>query len=169
MTQEEEKEAEYFRQLVTDLQLVGVTGSAIGEFCGVQERQVFNWKNGDRPRGMTAVKLFLLHSKHCCTKKETAVNLDQDAISANRERAPYNGPAVYFLWLQGEIVYIGKAKSLISRLAEHFKTKVFDEVSHVVCDEKDLDRVEREAIIRYQPKLNKMIVSMNRSAAITSL
>lgn len=35
----------------------------IADEIGVTLRQVSNWKTGDRPKGMKAVKLYLFHAK----------------------------------------------------------------------------------------------------------
>lgn len=37
----------------------------IAEHVGVSERQVRHWKAGDKPKGMNAVKLYLLHWRQC--------------------------------------------------------------------------------------------------------
>lgn len=50
-------EYEYWRGLIQSLQNRGITLEKIAEHCGVSLRQVSNWKSGDRPLGLKAVKL----------------------------------------------------------------------------------------------------------------
>ncbi len=50
-------EWEHWRKLIEELQAKGITLEKIAEACGVTLRQVSNWKTGDRPLGLTAVKL----------------------------------------------------------------------------------------------------------------
>jgi transposase len=56
-----EDETGYWRQVICDLQDNGMTLEKIAEYMGVSDRQVSNWKNGDRPKGLTALKLYMLH------------------------------------------------------------------------------------------------------------
>lgn len=58
------EEQQYWRKLIEDLQDCGVTLERIAEEIGVSDRQVTNWKSGDRPKGLNALKLYLLHVKH---------------------------------------------------------------------------------------------------------
>lgn len=60
MSEEQQK----WRQMVLDLQEV-MTIAQIAESLDVAPRQVWRWKEGDRPKGMTAVRLYLLHVKRC--------------------------------------------------------------------------------------------------------
>jgi hypothetical protein len=57
-------ERERWRAIVLELQEV-MTIAAIAEAVEVEPRQVWRWKEGDRPLGMTAVRLYLLHVKRC--------------------------------------------------------------------------------------------------------
>lgn len=57
-------EQQYWRGLVEDLQGV-MTIAQIADEVGVQERQVWRWKTGDRPKGMAAIRVYLLHVKRC--------------------------------------------------------------------------------------------------------
>lgn len=58
------EEQENWREMVLDLQEV-MTIAAIAEQCQVEPRQVWRWKDGDRPMGFNAVRLYLLHVKRC--------------------------------------------------------------------------------------------------------
>jgi transcriptional regulator with XRE-family HTH domain len=56
-------EWEHWRKLIEELQAKGITLEKIAESCGVTLRQVSNWKTGDRPLGLTAVKLEALRMR----------------------------------------------------------------------------------------------------------
>lgn len=56
----------YWRGVIEELQ-IKFTLEYIAAEIGVSERQVSNWKAGDRPKGMRAVKLYLFHAKHRTT------------------------------------------------------------------------------------------------------
>lgn len=51
------QEQEYWKTLIQFLQDNNYPISRIAEYMGVSERQVSNWKSGQRPVGMQAVKL----------------------------------------------------------------------------------------------------------------
>lgn len=60
-----EQEKEYWRQIVSDLQDV-MTVAEMALELDANERQVWRWKSGaDRPMGMMAIKVYLLHVKRC--------------------------------------------------------------------------------------------------------
>ena len=65
---------------------------------------------------------------------------------------------VYFLLLEGEIVYIGRSVNIYSRVSTHLyeKTKVFDEVKFIECDKKHLEELEYTCINKFKPRLNKV-------------
>jgi hypothetical protein len=69
-----------WRQIVLDLQDV-MTIAAIAEEVQVEPRQVWRWKDGDRPLGMTAVRLYLLHVKRCPQRQGHAGH-SQDSAKA---------------------------------------------------------------------------------------
>ncbi|CAN5494158.1 hypothetical protein BH09BAC4_BH09BAC4_08770 [soil metagenome] len=66
-------------------------------------------------------------------------------------------PCIYYLInANDEVVYVGQTMSLYPRLLNHkFSGKEFVRFSFIPCDESDLDRLEQEAIARFQPELNK--------------
>jgi hypothetical protein len=61
MTPEQEKD--FWLRMITDLNEKFTLHYLAQEF-GVSERQVSNWKCGDRPKGFTAIKVYLFHAKH---------------------------------------------------------------------------------------------------------
>lgn len=57
------KEQEYWSRVVCELQEL-FTLAYLAKEMGVSERQVSNWKDGDRPLGLTAIRLYEFHAKH---------------------------------------------------------------------------------------------------------
>ena len=68
MNREEEKE--YWPRLINELNEKFTLEYLAREF-GVSERQVSNWKKGERPLGFKAIKIYLFHGKRCITLQET--------------------------------------------------------------------------------------------------
>ena len=89
---------------------------------------------------------------------EQEAKLTAEAIRANRAPFPYSGPAVYFLWKGDELLYIGQAVNLFTRVATHLKDKDFDGFSYISCRREELNELERRAILMWQPLLNKRFV-----------
>ena len=59
------EEQEYWRRLIAELQKV-MTIAAIAEAAGVEDRQVWRWKAGERvPRGLQAIVVYKLHVERC--------------------------------------------------------------------------------------------------------
>ena len=83
------------------------------------------------------------------------------------------GAGVYALIYAEEVVYVGRAKDLITRIYSHrnvwkrFKKGVrlptnvkpilFSRFVYWPCGEFDLDRLEREMIAKYRPKHNTLL------------
>lgn len=62
---------------------------------------------------------------------------------------------VYFLFLSGEIVYIGQSINIMKRLIEHdFDGKVFDSFGYLEFEKKYLNYEERRLIKLYRPRYN---------------
>src|SRR6266702_42664 len=88
------------------------------------------------------------------------------------------GSGVYALCFASEVVYVGKAKRLLTRIYSHRSAwerkrkgvrlppnvKVIPFSSFFVrpCDESDMDRLEREMIAKYKPKHNEMLIPKRR-------
>jgi len=62
---------------------------------------------------------------------------------------------IYYLFKNGEIVYVGQSVFCEKRIIAHFYNKDFDEYEIKKVEKKCLDKVEIKAIIKYQPKYNK--------------
>jgi len=62
---------------------------------------------------------------------------------------------IYFLKLDGELVYIGQTKTFFVRMAAHDKSGIeWDEVIFFKTNIKNLCLVEKELIYRYKPAFN---------------
>lgn len=63
---------------------------------------------------------------------------------------------IYFLIKNEEVVYVGQTHNGFYRVYEH-TDKDYDIAYYIDYDVDDLDKVEGEYIIKYQPKYNKML------------
>ena len=62
---------------------------------------------------------------------------------------------IYFLYDGDDVVYIGQATCLRTRLKSHVKDKTFDRVSFEYCKLSDVLEKESSYINQYRPKYNK--------------
>lgn len=64
--------------------------------------------------------------------------------------------AIYFLFHEDKLVYIGQTKNLMMRVGHHiYRQKIiFDQYAFVEVAEKDLNRIERELIEKHRPPCN---------------
>lgn len=66
-----------------------------------------------------------------------------------------DGPKVYFLCHQGEVVYVGKTTRPIEhRLSSHAGQKMWDSVYAIPVQEADIDSVEQRYIRELHPRFN---------------
>lgn len=68
---------------------------------------------------------------------------------------------VYFLIRHNEIVYVGQAADIISRVYHHTQKKVFDSFSYLEC-EGDMNLIEAEYILRFFPVYNQQLPQNDR-------
>ena len=80
-----------------------------------------------------------------------------DVGLSNRGDELRNGPGIYFLFCGSDVVYVGQAVSVISRVAQHCKDKRFTSASFVPMKKCDLDFVESYLIPILLPDMNKHI------------
>lgn len=73
-------EQEYWARLIQELQTIGVTLERIAEHLGVSDRQVSNWKNGQRPIGMVAVRLVTFHMEQRRVLQGSALHGATDSV-----------------------------------------------------------------------------------------
>lgn len=76
-------------------------------------------------------------------------------LSRHIKRAPVSPRCcVYFLASDKEVVYVGQAVNLYSRVYEHLRSKSFDEVFFIEVPQNELDATEGAFIRALNPKLN---------------
>lgn len=65
-------------------------------------------------------------------------------------------PGIYFLCNEGQVVYIGKAVDIGSRIMDHKRNpdKIFDSVYFICCHLDQLTRIEAACIKNFRPPLN---------------
>ncbi len=85
----------------------------------------------------------------------------------------YNGKyVIYYLYLDGELQYIGQTKCLFRRIQTHAQSKAFDDIGIADHDERAkmfnneerkqyMDFCETAEILKRRPKLNKKQLSDN--------
>lgn len=61
---DEKEEIERWYRMVNDLREL-LTIEDFAQRVGVTERTVCNWQNGDRPMGLKAIRVYLLHVELC--------------------------------------------------------------------------------------------------------
>jgi hypothetical protein len=62
---------------------------------------------------------------------------------------------IYFLFKDGELVYIGQSKNVLSRISAHKSAGiVFDEFAYRLCERHELNRLEAAYTALHRPKLN---------------
>lgn len=88
---------------------------------------------------------------------------EKEAVSIGRP--PY--ALVYFLLLDGEVVYVGQTVMGTGRIGAHTEDKYFDDVYAIRCNPTELDELEDYYIWKYMPKYNRKpnsvkSISMNR-------
>lgn len=73
----------------------------------------------------------------------------------------FSQSGVYFLHLEGRVVYVGQAKNVWQRLGQHMADgqKRFDSVSFIPCSLARLDKTERRFIQKFLPDENRCPLS----------
>lgn len=66
-------------------------------------------------------------------------------------------PCIYFLFDNGNVVYVGKTEYGLKRILCHISDKKFDNVKIKVFNKELLDEKETYYIAKYNPKYNKVI------------
>ena len=63
---------------------------------------------------------------------------------------------VYLLWKDGEVVYVGQSESIQQRVSTHLADpkKYFNAVSYAVVETGDLNQLEADLIVKYDPYLD---------------
>lgn len=65
-------------------------------------------------------------------------------------------PIIFCLLDNGEVVYVGQSKNGL-RSAYQDTTRIFDSISFFACKEDELDKIQADMILKYQPKYNRTL------------
>lgn len=69
-----------------------------------------------------------------------------------------NNHIIYFLLLDGEVVYVGQTKDIFTRTMSHMKSdKIFNEISIFDVPLDEADEAEADAIVKFNSKYNLSI------------
>jgi hypothetical protein len=127
-------------------------------FCFVQD-EVNEWfKSYIRqiPVKTPPVINFMRYKQQCIT--ETDIIPSSLSLIRDLKKIPLSffetPPGVYFLCKDDEIVYIGQARNVSSRVMSHFKEKEFDSIFYINCHISQLCPLEKALIRYYKPALN---------------
>lgn len=84
--------------------------------------------------------------------------LDSEAAILSR-RIPAITSGIYFLIDGKEIVYVGQARNVHSRIFDHIRNrprKKFDSYSYVLADESELNSLEVRYAYKFKPRYNSL-------------
>lgn len=92
---------------------------------------------------------------------------ETEIVSRADRRIQLSG--IYFLVKDGRIVYVGQAQDVDVRIAQHRKTKDFDEFTYIQAMGDQLDLLESIYIHHFRPELNarrggKIVAPLDPSA-----
>ena len=83
-----------------------------------------------------------------------------DEILARAQPWPESGCGIYFLIVEGRVMYVGRAVNVIARIAQHATVRKFDAWSWLVCPRRNLDATERAYINALLPEWNRDPVTL---------
>lgn len=63
-----------------------------------------------------------------------------------------NRTGIYFLFKDGELIYIGKSVNVFSRISDHYNHKNFDSFKVLPCKEEELEGLESKYTIKFLSK-----------------
>lgn len=88
----------------------------------------------------------------------------EDLLMAKTKIEYKDTPGIYFLFKGQEIVYIGQAIDVPTRIRQHMRTKTqgFDSYTYIDCDKNELNEWEAFYILTFTPVGNKIIPCQNR-------
>ena len=93
------------------------------------------------------------------------MNYDQIIATAKMPDEEFEQPGIYFLIQQDVIIYVGQSVNVLTRIKDHWRNRSyvrsFDKYNWIGCEKAILNEVESEMILRFRPKLNR-IISPNR-------
>lgn len=87
-------------------------------------------------------------------------------IKSVESRARIDG--VYFLIQNKKIVYVGQSHNVMVRVYDHLNKgeKVFDSFNYIETNTDDLDLLEAEFIVKFNPKYNNKLPSNDKYKSI---
>ena len=78
-----------------------------------------------------------------------------ELIKNHHDKIKDSANYVYMLKSEGNVVYVGKTRSIRTRLANHVSDKHFDSFSVIECAERNMGEIEVHYIKKHTPKYNK--------------
>ena len=102
----------------------------------------------------TVVKENALSINEICKRLMGCALLTEEQLLKAKEKLP-DICAIYFLFKQNTVVYIGQSVHLHRRIGDHMRSgKLFDGFSYIPCSQEYLDILESIYIHAFQPKYN---------------
>jgi hypothetical protein len=85
-----------------------------------------------------------------------------------KNSTPWDGVCgVYFLILNGRVVYVGQSVNVYQRIGQHSTQKKFDSYAYIPCEKSMLDRLESIYIYFLMPEFNGNKVNYGKLAPLT--
>ena len=73
-------------------------------------------------------------------------------------REQWDCPGVYVLYLNGQVVYVGRGRSVRTRVLYHNRRFTFDHIKVAIeSDAKERRTLERKLLLRLQPPMNAIV------------
>jgi hypothetical protein len=92
---------------------------------------------------------------------------EESSILSNQVPVP-SGSGIYILFDNGEPVYVGQSRSVISRIAEHVRRgRHFTHYHMIPCHPEELDRYEQHYIRLLLPSGNKTVICTRQQQPLT--
>lgn len=63
-------------------------------------------------------------------------------------------PCVYLLIRGNVVVYVGQTEQGLKRVLNHYPEKIFDKIKIISCPKENLNELEIENIVKYEPEYN---------------
>jgi hypothetical protein len=120
-----------------------------------KEMQVDAWRLQRAARRIRTTTLRLLARAHMVNPPVT--DGEPAALTGIGPLHPWSGvrSGVYFLLLEGVVVYVGQSVTVDARIIAHVSAKEFDQAWWTPCDPTKLDETEQRYIDLFRPTLNK--------------
>jgi hypothetical protein len=124
---------------------------------GIRSSKTFRTKR--EARAWAAIETINLKEKVKSNKILISKVGDSSAILRNQIPVP-SGSGIYILFDDGDPVYVGKSRSVITRIAEHVRRgRKFTHYHMIQCHSDELDRYEQHYINLLMPPGNKTAIT----------